>query len=95
MRRSSVKTFYACNCCSGAYAIVFNVVLFVEYISFHLFQLLIYVCLFVYLFVCQDGSTPLHEASSGGRMEVVRLLLDRGAHIQAQTKVSESECASE
>ena len=54
MRRSSVTTFYVCNNCSRANAIVFNVVLFVEYISFHLFQLLIYVCLFVYLFVRMD-----------------------------------------
>ncbi len=54
MRRSSVKTFYACNCCSRANAVVFNVVLFVEFISFHLFQLLIYVCLFVCLFVRVD-----------------------------------------
>jgi hypothetical protein len=29
-------------------------------------------------------------ASSEGHIEVVRLLLDRGADIQAQTKVSES-----
>ena len=49
-------------------------------------ELLIYVC----LFLCQDGWTPLHWASSEGRIEVVRLLLDRGAGIQAQDKVSES-----
>ncbi len=33
--------------------------------------------------------TPLHNASSRGHVEVVRLLLDRGADIQAQNKVSE------
>ncbi len=54
MRRSSVKTFYVCDNCSRANAVVFNVVLFVEFISFHLFQLLIYVCLSVCLFVSMD-----------------------------------------
>ncbi len=45
--RSSVKMSYVCNNCSRANAIVFNVVLFIEFISFHLFQLLLmYVCLF-------------------------------------------------
>jgi ankyrin repeat protein len=53
------------------------------FVSF--FQLLIYVC----LLVGQIGWTPLHEASYYGHIEVVRLLLDRGADIQAQTEVSE------
>ena len=57
-----MKTFYVCNNCSRANAVVFNVVLFVEFISFLLFRLLIYVCLFVYLFVRMDGLlfTGLH-----------------------------------
>ena len=63
-----------------------------------LWRLLLFVCevyfllfaSFVHMFVCQDGWTPLHRASYGGHIEVVRLLLDRGAHIQAQAKVSAS-----
>jgi hypothetical protein len=81
--RSSVKTFYVCTNCSRANAVAFNVVLFVKLISFFLIHLCI--C----LFVCQIGWTPLHRASYYGHIEVVRLLLDRGADIQAQTEVSE------
>ncbi len=80
---SSVKTFYVCTNCSRANAIAFIVVLFVKFISFHLLHLCI--C----LFACQYGSAPLHDASYGGHIEVVRLLLDRGAYIQAQDEVSE------
>ncbi len=81
--KSGVKTCHVCTNCSRANAIVFSFILFVKFISFHLLHLCI--C----LFVCQIGWTPLHRASSGGHIEVVRLLLDRGADIQAQTKVSE------
>ncbi len=38
----------------------------------------------------QDGATPLvYAMASGGQIEVVRLLLDRGAELQGQNKVSE------
>ncbi len=58
---------------------------------FCLLSLFPFICFFfACLFVGQIGWTPLHEASSRGHIEVVRLLLDRGADIQAQTKVSES-----
>jgi ankyrin repeat protein len=35
----------------------------------------------------QDGWTPLHWAASFGRADVARLLLDRGAQLEAATKV--------
>ena len=36
----------------------------------------------------QDGRTPLMEASGGGIVECVKLLLDRGAQANHQCKVS-------
>ena len=39
------------------------------------------------LFVCQYEFTSLHLASSAGHMEVVRVLLDRGANTEAKTEV--------
>ena len=36
----------------------------------------------------QVGLTALHSAAQGGHIEVVRLLLDRNANIDAVTKVS-------
>ena len=36
----------------------------------------------------QRGHTALHEASSEGHVEVVKLLLDRDADIEAKTNVS-------
>jgi hypothetical protein len=37
--------------------------------------------------VLQDGWTPLHIASDNGHLEVVRLLLDQGADMEATIKV--------
>ena len=37
----------------------------------------------------QDGVTSLHRASGEGHLEVVKLLLDRGASLEAQDKVRE------
>ena len=36
----------------------------------------------------QNGRTPLMEASGGGHVECVKLLLDRGAYSNHQSKVS-------
>ena len=35
----------------------------------------------------QDGGTPLHWAADKGQVEMVRLLLERGAKREAITKV--------
>ena len=40
--------------------------------------------------ITQDGWTPLHLASCGGKPDCVRLLLDRGAAIEAKDNVSMS-----
>ena len=36
----------------------------------------------------KDGSTPLHNASYQGHVEIVGLLLDQGANIEAMHNVS-------
>ena len=38
----------------------------------------------------QDGSTPLHIASDSGHIDVARLLLEKGANIEAKETVSVS-----
>ena len=40
--------------------------------------------------ITQYGYTPLHVASSVGQLDCVRLLLDRGAAIEAKDNVSMS-----
>ena len=40
--------------------------------------------------ITQDCWTPLHWASRVGKPDCVRLLLDRGAHIEAKDNVSMS-----
>ena len=42
----------------------------------------------VYVPVVQEGRTPLMEASHGGSVECVKMLLDRGAKVNEQDKVS-------
>ena len=42
----------------------------------------------LFFFLCyQSGSTPLHWASARGYVKVVRLLLDKGANIEAVDKM--------
>ena len=43
----------------------------------------------MYLFL-QDGKSPLMKASSSGNVEIVKLLLDKGAEVKHQNKVSYS-----
>ena len=38
----------------------------------------------------QNGESPLMVASSGGHYEIVKLLLDKGAEVNLQNKVSYS-----
>ena len=45
---------------------------------------------FMPLFVLQEQETPLHFASYGGHLPVVQALLDRGANVRAQNRVSVS-----
>ena len=42
---------------------------------------------FYYVFLSQDGESPLHVASAAGQTAVVALLLDHGADIHAGNEV--------
>ena len=42
------------------------------------------------LFILQDQATALHCASADGHLPVVQALLDRGANVRAQNRVSVS-----
>ena len=39
-------------------------------------------------FIIQDGNTPLHHAASQGHTEVVQLLIQSGATLDALNKVT-------
>lgn len=55
----------------------------------HRWLLCVHLCKCVW-FSVQNGITPLHIASRRGNVIMVRLLLDRGAQIDAKTKVQEA-----
>ena len=42
------------------------------------------------IYIRQYGNTALHIASFNGRENIVRLLLDRGADVDAKDKVSDT-----
>lgn len=42
---------------------------------------------FVLLFICQDGETPLIKATKMRNIEIVELLLDKGAKVAAIDRV--------
>lgn len=58
--------------------------------SHDLLSILLVFCLSSSVSVLQNGITPLHIASRRGNVIMVRLLLDRGAQIDAKTKVSKA-----
>ena len=43
--------------------------------------------MWVVLFTLQDGASPVSVASQEGQEEVVKLLIEHGAHINSQDKV--------
>ena len=53
-----------------------------------LYMTLVVLSMIHVLLSLQIGRTPLMETSSAGHVECVQLLLDRGAHVNHETKVS-------
>ena len=39
---------------------------------------------------CQEGATPLHIAAQVGRVEMLRLLMEKGASVEAEDEVRAS-----
>lgn len=48
----------------------------------------LYVCLFLVLFPDEDGATPLMFAAIGGHLQIAQLLIDKGANVDSQDKIS-------
>ena len=65
--------------------------------SFHLSlsTVLLSNCLLLMHLSLQNGCTPLMEASSGGHVKCVKLLLEKGARANDQNKVGKTEFMSE
>ena len=67
------------------YVYVLSVWIHIQYI-YNTFHSLIFYTYTIYDY--QDGRTPLHYACSCGHREIARILLDKGANLEATADVS-------